>query len=777
MTGTGAGGGGDLERVLDRPASPAGPPAEVSLRPPLQPSGTVRRTALLARIHRASADAPVLLEAPRGYGKTTLLAQWAASATAVAWVTAGADDDDPAHLALRIALALQTALPLGAEAVGLSSRLKGGRSLDPADVVRAFVALQRTGHPALLVLDDLDRIRDPASLALVRALITESAATMRVAVATRTRPDLALPTPVAARCLEFGPAELAFSHEETRRLFVAARQPGTPDLVRAVLDRTEGWPAGVYLAALVARQEPRGGARAVRPGVLAGNDVYVADYFRAEVLAREPGDNVRFLLRTSVLERMSGPVCDAVLGTTGSRARLLEAERRNLFVVRMDAEGRWYRYHRLFRETLLAELRLREPGEEERLHGRAAAWFEREGMPDQAITHALAGADTIRAARLVDLRARPAFAAGAHDTVQGWLRHLGEAALAAYPPLAVTAGWIWALSVQPTQAQSCLGAARAARFSGPLPDGSSSLEAAAALLGAFLAPSGVERMLDDARRAVELEPPGTPRRPLALAVLGAAHVLTGRPDLALPVLTEAAEIGAPQQRLAAALARAELAVTALEDASSIRVAGADADIAASVALIEEAGLQHDTGAMLTYAVAAWSAARAGDVSTVRRYVAAVQRIDAEASPASFPWFGAQVSIVLGRAVLEAGEPLAARERIEEARQYLGHLPTEGVLRDQVEELAELVRHTPNTAGLPSSMALTTAEVRVLQLLPSHLSLGEIAAELGVSRNTIKSQVGATYRKLQAATRDEAVRRGRELGLLEPGAGSPPPRMR
>ena len=176
--------------------------------------------------------------------------------------------------------------------------------------------------------------------------------------------------------------------------------------------------------------------------------------------------------------------------------------------------------------------------------------------------------------------------------------------------------------------------------------------------------------------------------------------------------------------------------------------------------------------MLTYAAAAWSAARAGDLRAVRRYVAAVQRIGADASPEAVPWYAAQVSIVLGRAALEAGEPLAARARIEEARQYLGHLVTEGVLRDELEELADLVAGTRSTAWMPSSMALTAAEVRVLQLLPTHLSLGQIAEELHVSRNTIKTQVAATYRKLQAATRAEAVRRGHELGLLTGGDGRP-----
>jgi LuxR family maltose regulon positive regulatory protein len=761
--------------------------ADIAPRPPLEQRGMVRRSGLLGRFDRMP-EAAVLLVAPGGYGKTTVLTQWAASAAAVAWVTAGTDDNDPGSLALHIALALRAALSLDAEAAELLEPLSARRRLDPSDLLRAFGALRRVERSALLVLDDLHEVRGRASLALVRSLFEESSATLRVAAATRTHPDLGLSALVAdGRCLEVGPDGLAFSREEARQVFVAARQVATPDAVRAVVERTEGWPAGVYLAALVARQEPRAGSAAVRrgsaprqepragpaavrPGVISGDDVYIADYFRDELLAGEPADNVRFLLRTSVLERMSGPLCDAVLETTGSAVRLAEAVRRNLFVVPLDGEGTWYRYHRLFGEMLLGELRRREPGEEFRLHTRAAAWFEREHRPDEAIAHALAGGDTSRAARLVDLRARQAFAAGHRATVLGWLRQLDDAALAAYPPLAVTAGWIWALSGHPTQAQSALRVARAADPAGPLPDGSSSLESATALLAAFLAPLGVERMADDARRAVELEPVGAPQRPVALAVLGAAHVLAGRPELAGPKLAEAVELGLRHQKRTAAFAHAELAVLALSAGED----RADADIAASLALLEETGLEHDFEAMLTYAAAAWSAARAGDVPTVRRYVGAVQRIGADASPEAVPWYAAHVSIVLGRAALEAGEPLAARARIEEARQYLGHLLTEGVLRDEVEELADLLARTRSTPWVPSSMALTAAEVRVLRLLPTHLSLGEIAEELRVSRNTIKTQVGATYRKLQASTRAEAVQRGRELGLLEGNAERDPP---
>ncbi|HYJ75097.1 MAG TPA: LuxR C-terminal-related transcriptional regulator [Kineosporiaceae bacterium] len=729
----------------------------------------VRRAELLARLDRAPVAAMVLLVAPGGYGKTTLLSQWAARpADPCAWVTAGPDDNDPDLLALHIALALQSALPSGPHAEWLDQVTSRSRPVQ-ADLLKAVAALRRLGRSVVLVLDDLHELHSRASLALVGTVVEEGGPALRVAAATRTRPDLVLPALVAAgRCVELGPADLAFSEAEARQVFVAARQAVTPDDARALVQRTEGWPAGVYLAALAARRGPGGAPSTVHARIISGDDVYIADYFRDEVLAGEPSDNVRFLLRTAVLDRMSGPLCDAVLQTTGSGARLLEAARRGLFVVPLDRDGGWYRYHRLFQEMLLQELRLREPGEELRLHRGAAAWFEAEGLPDEAITHALAGEDRARAARLIDLRARQAFAAGRRTTVLDWLRRLDDAALAAYPPLAVTAGWIWAFTGHPVWAQNALRLARAADPAGPLPDGSSSLESATALLAAFLAPLGVERMADDARRAVDLEPAGTPQRTVALALLGAAHALGGRPELALPELAEVAELGRVHAKRTAAFAHAELAVLALSGDEG----RADDDITASLALLQETGLEGDFEAMLAYAAAAWSAARAGDVPTVRRYVASVQRIGADAFAEAVPWYAAHVSIVLGRAALEAGDPLAARARIEEARQYLGHLLTEGVLRRQVDELAHLLAGTGTPVGLPSPMALTAAEIRVLQLLPTHLSLGEIADDLHVSRNTIKSQVAATYRKLQATTRAEAVRRGHELGLLTGGSGEP-----
>ena len=725
-------------------------PGPVRFAPPQQRRGMVRRGRLLARLAAVPPDTRVImLSAPAGYGKTTALRQWAATLDRpVAWVALDSTDDDAAQLARHVGRVVQ--------------RATGMRNGDIEDAGDLMSMIRDVGRPAVLVLDDLKEVRAGESLRLIRAIVQGAGPMLRIAAATRTRPTLGLARLLAeGRCTELSQEDLAFTDDETRQVLIAAGHDAQPRVVREVTLRTEGWPAGVYLAGLLARQDA-GDGRIGAAATIAGDDVYVADYFRDEVLARESPETVRFLLRTSVLDEMSGPLCDAALGRTGSAVRLAEAERRNLFVRSQAPPGQWYRYHRLFAEMLRSELRRREPEEEVRLHQRAASWYERAGRVDEAITHALAGQDKRLAARLINSRAREFAADGRRTTVHGWLRSLDDEALLAYPPTAVTGGWLWALSGDAARAQSYLRVAQAATFSDPMPDGSESLRSATLLLGAALAPLGVDRMLADAEQAAALELPGGPWRPLALAVLGSARVLTGDRQQAVEELTLAVDLGRRHQRFSAALGSAQLALLALEEADP----AAEAQARESLALIDQGGLRCEVVAMMTHAVCAWTAARRGDQMAARLHVGAAQRLGADPSPVAFAWFGAQVAVALGRVALELGDPVAARLRVDEARQHLSHLLTEGTLRAQVEDLSDRLAREGGRARLPSAMALTAAEVRVLQLLPTHLSLGEIADELHVSRNTVKTQVAATYRKLDADTRTAAVERGRDLGLLE-----------
>jgi LuxR family maltose regulon positive regulatory protein len=722
----------------------------------------VRRARLLARLEAVPVDVPlIMLSAPAGYGKTTALSQWAAASDRpFAWVTLDSTDRDPVHLARHVALALQRAVTLPEhEVAALTAIHPGGRVAALHRLLRLFEALP---GPTVLVLDDLQEVQGRESLALIQGVVEDAPPGLHVAIAARTRPALGLARLRAERrCVEFGRSDLGFSEDETRLVLHAAGQPAEPQTVRAVVRRTEGWPAGVYLAALVAGDEQPSGA-AAGAATIVGDDVYIADYFRDELLVRESPEDVRFLLHTSVLQQMSAPLCDAVLEQTDSGVRLAEAERRNLFVVSLDRNGQWYRYHRLFGEMLLSELRRREPAEEFRLHRRAAAWYEREGQLEQAIAHALAGRDQLAAARLINSCAREFAAFGRVRTVHGWLQSLDHETLLGYPPVAVTAGWVWALTGDPVHAQNSLQAVRGASFTDPMPDGSSSLQSAAALLSAMLAPLGVEQMLEDARTATQLELPGSPWGPIALTALGIAHVLNGDPEPAVKEFSMAADFGRKGQPQAAALSHAQLALLALGRGDP----SADADASASLALVEEAGLRQDLVAILAHAVSAWVATRRGDPRAARMHAGAAQRLAASVSPAAFPWAGAQIAIALGRVALELHDPVAARLRLDEARQHLRHLLTEGVLRSQCDDLADRLARDGGRSRLPSALSLTAGEVRVLQLLPTHLSLQEIADELFVARSTVKTQVTAIYRKLGANTRTRAVHHGRELGLLE-----------
>ena len=407
--------------------------------------------------------------------------------------------------------------------------------------------------PVLLVLDDIHHLRPAPVPDLLVELATLLPPGSQLAVASRSLPPLKLGRLRAERgCAEFGPADLAFDDVEAAEVLAAAGvELGRADLGR-LLERTEGWPAGIYLAALALQDRID---LASAPAKIDGRDTFIADFFRDELLGRQPPETVRFLLRTSVLGEMSAPLCDAVIGSTGSASRLAEIERQNLFVVPLDHHREWYRYHRLFAETLTAELRRREPGEEQRVHRRAARWYEQQGTVDQAVAQWIAAGLPASAARLVARHYRAFIAAGRVATVQGWVEALGPEVLEDYPPAAMMAANAYAMSGDPSRAHRFLLAAERGEFAGPMPDGHASLRSAVALMRASLGALGVDRMVVDARQAFELEPPGSSFHPLSAMILGTAEVLAGSPDDGSKHLEQAALLGRETARLAAHMAR------------------------------------------------------------------------------------------------------------------------------------------------------------------------------------------------------------------------------
>jgi LuxR family transcriptional regulator, maltose regulon positive regulatory protein len=727
-------------------------------RPSTRPSA-VRRDRLLDQLENIRADVPfILLVAPPGYGKTTALGQWAHSSDHLfGWVQLDEVDNDPPRLLRDISLALREMQPAAAGA---------GRTLVPPDgratLARLLAFLGALDKPTVLILDDLQRIRRSAAFDLVSALVSGLPRGCHLVAAGQRRPRMRLGRLRSqGRCVELGPADLAFTPDEASELLNRVGV-GLPDeSVPALVRRTEGWPAGLYLAALSLARKSDPVAAAAE---LAGSDRYIQDYFREEVLTRQSAETVRFLLHTCVLDQMSGALCDAVLGTTGSAAWLSEIQALNLFIVPQDEEGEWYRYHRLFAETLLSELRWREPGEEFRIRRRAGHWFEQQELPEQAITYAIAGKDGMAAARLIATYAQRIYNGGRLKQVTSWLEALGETYLWHYPPLAVTAAWVWALTGDAPNAQRSLSIAESATFAGKLPDESVSLASAVARTRAALAPFGVDQMLTDAKIAVDLEPPGSPWHTSAAALYGAACLLTGNLEQAATSFERAARLGGARQRSGASFALAQQSLLAADRGDWCT---AETCATESRELMEAADLCDDVIGLLSYAASARVAQHKGDTGAALSNTADALRIYRDPSPVAFPWLAAQSALVLGRLLLDLGDEPAARLKATEAGRYLAALLSEGLLREQHRQLMMDLDAARTRARSTDGASLTRAELRILNLLPTHLSLNEIAQDLVISRNTVKSQVAAIYRKLGVINRTEAVRKGHELGLIDP----------
>lgn len=738
--------------------------SESAFGPPQARPWLVRRGRLLRRLAALDPDVPlVLFVAPVGYGKTTALAQWAARRGRwVAWVTVTDEDNDPTRLLGHIVEALHLA---GMVDVAVWRAYTDGASVAEVVLPRLVASLDARREPVLLVLDDAERLRNRLSRRLIRALALNLSRGSHIAVASSHRDTAHIGLMRSEhRCVELTANDLAFDDDEARLLFAGLRFDCPAEAVTTLVRGTEGWPVGLSLAALSLRG--RGDAAAAAAD-WSGDDTYMVEYVRDVLLDAESEDTVWFLLHTAPLERLSGSLCNAVLGISGSTRILLDLANRSRFVIPMDRYGEWYRYHPLVAAALRAELRRRAAGQGQVLLERAAAWFAANAMPREAIAHAVAAGARDAVSDLLATHAAPLVQAGRYEEVLGWLDMLGEDLLFSDPRLALLGGWLWAYSGAPTRALRAIEAARRGPQDLPPPDGAASVASAIAVTTASLAPYGVERMLVDARTGFDLEPPGGPWHPLAAVVLGIAHLLNDAPGVAADELGRAVHVDREQHRPAAAMALAQLALLAVE-----RGDWATADIHAreSCAMVEAGELSMYLPSALSFGAGARVAARSGDEPTARRCIADALRLCARPSLIAFPWLGVQVSVALGHAYLDLSDVDGAREMADEAGRHLARLLTKGVLAGQLATLTVAVVRAGSAdrdrAGAGVDLVnLTAAELRVLELLPTHLNLADIGDELYISRNTVKTHVAAIYRKLGALSRGQAVRNAREFGLV------------
>jgi LuxR family maltose regulon positive regulatory protein len=539
--------------------------------------------------------------------------------------------------------------------------------------------------------------------------------------------------------------------EAAALLGLAGLDLGPDDVARLVV-RTEGWPVALALGAILLRD-------GASPGDVAGfggGDRLVADYVRDEILGHLADEERAFLVETSVLDTLTGPLCDVVLGRSGSGAALSQLARGRLILIPVDRTDDRFRHHRLVRETLEGELRRRDPALAAALHRRASDCYRDAGDGDRAIRHAIRAGDLVRAGRLVWSSTPSAVSHGRKADVEAWLRLFTERELAASPTLALAAATAQLASGQGHEVERWAWSAAAAAPSARPP----TVEAGVAIMRAALARDGLLRMREDAARAYDVEPDASPWRAMCCLLGGTADQLAGRGDAAARLLQEGAHRAAVLAPDIHALCLTQLALLAVEREEWEEAAGL---VTRARAQVERHGLGAYPTAALVFAASALVRAHRGRVEAAQDDFRVARRLRSELTDFA-GWYEAELSAVLARAAVRLSDLQSARELLTDAGRVIRVLPDAATPAAWVEALwAQLDAMSGPACALPAS--LTTAELRILRFLPTHLSFREIGERVFVSANTVKTQANAVYRKLDVTCRSDAVARAGEMGLL------------
>jgi LuxR family transcriptional regulator, maltose regulon positive regulatory protein len=715
--------------------------------------GSVSRGKLI-ETGRASDCRVVAVTAPAGYGKSTLLAEWArAEDRRVAWVSLDRFDDDPAVLLILLASAYARVSPGSADLIADVSG-PGVSALGRAAPLLAS-AFRTSPVPFVLMLDDLHELESPACHDVLSVVISGIPRGSQLVAASRSEQPHLPRLRASGELLEFLGSDLALDAAGAEQIFAAAHVSLTPELAAAVTARTEGWPVGVYLAALIAHD-----SHGEAPMVF-GDDRYVADYLYRESLMKLPENLQRFLRRTAVLDQLCATLCDAVLEESGGQQRLRGLEATNLFLIPLDRRREWYRYHAMFQEFLLGELRRVEPEIVMTLHGRAADWYESNGSPAMAVEHLLNTTERDRCVQLVTQLALPTYQAGQMSTLQRWLSVLGDSAIEEYPPLAVLAGWVTALTGQTAEAQRWAVILDAASFDQVPADGTASFDSARAMLRVIMCPNGPEQAMADASIAVAEEPPWSPWRDQALCLCGEAHLLAGDVDQAEVWFAESSTLaGTMGNADSFVLSESERALLAMD---SGRWADAGERLEIAIAAIDEHRMHDYALCVLAFAAAARLAVHRGDLKEADRRLTQAMRARPSCTFA-LPFIAVRVRLQLAKVYWARGEHASARHLLREIDDVLLQRPALGVLVDEVAEFRGIVTSSAQR-GSAGGSPLSPAELRLIPYLQTHLTFGEIGGRLFISRNTVSTEVASIYRKLGVSSRRDAVQHATAFGLL------------
>jgi LuxR family transcriptional regulator, maltose regulon positive regulatory protein len=738
----------------------------------------VERSLLLDAIHASQARI-VVVTAPPGFGKSTLLAQWAARCAdpeRVAWVSLDADDSGP-RLWSAVLTGLRDLLGPGLDPA-LDAAEAPDADLRSGVLIALLDALAATPDPITLVLDDLHlALSDAATRDSLDWVIARLPRAHRVLVATRREPDLdALGRlRVQGDVLDLRADDLRFADDEAQR-FLRDRLGLAldPADVAALEQRTEGWPAALYLAALRLRLGDEIGA-VTEQLAARGEDLFGA--LTDEVLRSSPEHERRFILETAVLDRFNADLCARVLGDDATtRGAFLKLTRTSLLLSPLDRERTWFRCHHLLREVLHSRLLEEDPRRARELHARAGAWFETEGGETElheAMHHYLAAQEWDLAAELLTRHSIRFVQSGAlGGRSRDWLARFPASVVRGDARLCYVSALLAALDGDRAGKDAWLADGERAGWEGPMPDGTASLHLAGLCLTAMICFDDLGAALAAARDALELLPASSPARS-AVQALSAWHAhLLGLTEEAERLAHEAlgGQVHLPSAGLplVAYLPVAVLALAACERGDLDAATGFAADAVAARDRGPLRGAPHSLP--VTCASARLLTLRGDPAQAVARCRAGLELArDWRDSSLMVP----ALLLELARAHAALGRPEDADATARAGRARLAGARDAGALAAQLEACeaapARRARERRRTAHSLRAVGgveeLSVREIDVLHAIAGPGSLREVADALYISRNTIKTHTRALYAKLGVGTREEAVARGHELGLL------------
>ena len=720
--------------------------------------GMLRRARLHEILDRDPGAALTVVDAGVGYGKTTLLRLWCIERPEpVVWMTLDAADDDPVRLWTHLATAVER---LGEGLGGRALMCLGVRGVPVETAVDELMnGLVAYGQPITVVLDDLHAVGSERSLRSIGHAIERLPANARVLASTRSDPAISLARLRARGALvEVRAPELAFTVDEARELIVREGIELSGDSVQLLVERTEGWPAGLYLAALWLRgvEDPDQQVQS-----FAGSARQISDYLTDEVLTAVAPQTRDFLLRTSVLGRFTPELCDAVLGREGSTAVLTDLVRSNMFLVALDAHGEWYRYHHLFGELLQLELG---PHEAPPLRRRAAAWCRAHGLVEDAIEYAAAAGDAETVAELLEEHDRAFVWSGRVGEFLGWVQWLPAELLLEHASLPAVGAFAASVLARPeVETQRLLAVAERARRERPQlwsPYVEAVVEVTRA---ASIVHGNVGASVEHARRAVAAVRAGADV--LSVGVFASlAQALFFRGDLVEARRIAVQAVERPDAPDVPDGYVVSLGLLALLDAEQGRTESAEAWAGEAIGFARKRYQADSWFASLAHLGLALACTTIGRLDEAEREALRGERLRRSPQP----------TVGHAHALLVLAQVHVARSRLERASAGLeralreiagfpdpGRLPTIAATVEQDLITARASAGNGHVVEQPSA-----AELAVLRCLAAGLSRREIGEQLYISLNTVKTHIRELYRKLGATSRADAVTRAEAFGLLD-----------